>query len=272
MTDDQSVESDHPPEMDVDSESRSDRADDDATHGDEGEAIIENSDSDDVLIEFSLDDLGRAYAEAVGLKPKPSMAGSDPMIPAVDDPRDVADADNAACELSPKTILEAILFMGSPDGVKLTSRKIASMMRDVSAKEIHDLVKELNRDYEQQQAAYRINSDQHDLQLALVAEFEPIRQQFYGQVRLAKLNQSAIDVLSIVAYNQPVSAEDVDNLRTRPSGAILNQLVKRQLLEVISESTQRRTRLYKTTDRFLDLFGLESISDLPRAESDLELL
>lgn len=231
----------------------------------------ENEFDEDEITEISLDDLGRAYAKAIGLEPKTPELFVEPEEEAVENPKDVADADNKSCPVSPKSILEAILFVGSPTDVRLTSRKIASLMRDVSPKEVTALTKELNKEYEEQNSAFRIVNRKNDLQLQLVEELEPIRQAFYGEVRIAKLSQSSIDVLSIVAYNQPITKKDVEKLRTLPCGPVLNQLVKRQLLELIENPANKREKLYQTSDRFLELFGLESLSDLPRADSDLEL-
>ena len=97
-------------------------------------------------IELSLDDLGRAYAEAIGLPPRKAIESG---LADVDDPRDEAAADNAPCPISAKSILEAAVFLGSPESEKLTTRKIASIMRDVTEKEIRTLVQGLNREYEE---------------------------------------------------------------------------------------------------------------------------
>ncbi len=78
--------------------------------------------------------------------------------------------------------------------------------------------------------------------------------------------QAAIEVLSIVAYNQPVTTDAVNRLRAAQSGAILSQLTRRQLLRVERFDDRPRVANYSTTDRFLSLFGLESLSDLPRSE------
>jgi segregation and condensation protein B len=94
--------------------------------------------------------------------------------------------------------------------------------------------------------------------------YQPIRQKFYGEIREAQLNQFAIDILSIVAYQQPISRNELDKIRQRPSGSLLNQLVERQLL-LVDPTSPSSNKIYRTTDRFLELFGLTSIEDLPLA-------
>jgi len=69
-----------------------------------------------------------------------------------------------------------------------------------------------------------------------------------------------------VAYNQPVTADQISQLRNLASGPMLSQLVRRRLLRVERPQQKPRTPLYYTTDRFLRLFGLEKLDDLPRGE------
>jgi segregation and condensation protein B len=95
-----------------------------------------------------------------------------------------------------------------------------------------------------------------------------LRDAFYGRIREARLSQPAIDVLAIVAYQQPVSQAEIDRLRGRPSATILSQLVRRDLLSVERLGGKAKPA-YRTTERFLDLFDLDDVSDLPRSQ-DLE--
>ena len=229
----------------------------------ENEEIAESDDDVDELteagIELSLDELGRAYARASGIEPE------EPQEPIDAEP--VALDDDAHCELSPKSILEAILFVGSTDPDEpLTTRKIASWIRGVSPKEITQLAKELQQEYEQTGSAFRVQRDRNQLRLILASDYEVVRESFYGETRKAKLSQQAIDVLAIVAYNQPIKKEEVNELRSRDCGSILNQLVKRNLVGWSPDQEKTKLKNYHTTDRFLDLFGLESIEDLPQSE------
>ncbi len=216
----------------------------------------DNQPADDM--EMSLDELGRAYAKAVGLIPDapPDDAKS------VDD---LAETDDS-CEVSPKSILEAILFVGAPPDVEaLTTRQIASWIRDVSPREIAQLVKELNGQYQEEGAAYRIETAGERVQMVLAVPFHSLREGFYGEVRTVRLSQQAIDVLAIVAWQQPITREQVSELRFRDCGGILSQLVRRGLLSVEPGEGNTKSRLYRTTDRFLELFGLESLEDLPQS-------
>ncbi|MCL2347936.1 MAG: SMC-Scp complex subunit ScpB [Planctomycetaceae bacterium] len=171
------------------------------------------------------------------------------------------------CELSPRTIFEAMLFVGDRENRPLSLEQAAKLMRNVSQEELLDLVGQLNHSYTEWGVPYRIIQEHDGYRMTLQAEFEPIRERFYGKVRETRLTQTAIDVLSIVAYQQPITADEVQKLRKSPGQSILSQLVKRGLLEIQKIIRDKRTvSLYRTTDRFLQLFQLESLDDLPVAE------
>lgn len=184
--------------------------------------------------------------------------------PALPIPRDPKN-DNS-CEITPRNILEAMLFVGNADNAPLEAQHVASLMRGVTAPEIDTLVIELNKSYMQEGAPYQIVGEAGGYRLALREQYSRTRDKFYGRVREARLSQAAIEVLSIVAYNQPVTTDQVSKFRDAKSGAILSQLVRRQLLRVERFDDQPRIANYSTTDRFLGLFGLDCLGDLPRSE------
>jgi segregation and condensation protein B len=174
--------------------------------------------------------------------------------------------DDDACAVTPKSILEAILFVGHPGNEPLASERIAALMRGVTAREIDELVTELNAQYAAEGCPYAIVSVDLGYQLALKPEFAPLRDAFYGRVREARLSQAAIDVLAIVAYQQPIAQDDIDRLRGKPSGTILSQLVRRDLLILNRPAEKKGKAVFRTTDRFLDLFDLDQLADLPRSQ------
>ena len=197
-----------------------------------------------------------------------------PDKPEIDDFDDAADSDaptvpreEEKIELSPLSILEAMLFVGNKENRPLTPERASDFMRNVSPEEITQLIEKLNERYAVMNCPYEIVAIENGFRLALRDDFESVRTQFQGRIKEARLNQSAIDVLSIVAYRQPVTAEDVQKIRKQPSLSILSQLVRRDLLQIERESKGKRsTAYYKTTDRFLRLFDIESLDELPTTE------
>jgi segregation and condensation protein B len=232
--------------------------------------------------EFSLDQLSQAYAEVLkgrtdgdaDEQPDPVDSTENEDTDNVPFEKNSPEVDNAACPISPESIIESILFVGAPKGVKLNSRKVAAVLRDVSPKEVTKIVRELNEKYEKEDSAYRIKSDGGVFQMVLDPKLLDFQQDFFGRNRQVRLSQAAIDVMAIVAYNQPATRDQVDKIRAKPSGSVLSQLVRRQLLFVEPGETDPKIRYYATTDRFLDLFSLEEIADLPQSHdvSDIEEL
>jgi segregation and condensation protein B len=235
---------------------------------------------------ISLDELSEAFAHAMGddmesatqEKRPPGEPSAEAAALAGDQgrPEQLAEPGQQAppetddsCEISPRTILEAMLFVGDRDGRPLAAERAAELMRGVEPEEITGLVDELNRRYAASGCPYHIIGDRSGYRLVLRKAFHPLRNLFYGRIREARLSQAAIDVLAIVAYQQPLTSEQISRLRGKPSAHVLAQLVRRGLLRVERVQTERRTAQYFTTDRFLELFSLESLKDLPQSE-DLE--
>ncbi len=220
---------------------------------------------------LSLDELSGSLAQLLG-------KGADPYAenaPAADAPEmatDGADEDEGRrrqdtdCPLSPRSILEAMLFVGHPANEPLTATHIAALMRGVRASEVDLLVEELNATYLEEGCPYAIRPVGVGYRLELTGEFESLREKFYGKVREAKLSQAAIDVLAVVAYHQPVDCAFVDKMRREESGRALSQLVRRELLTIERTDERPRRTLYRTTGRFLEFFGLQSLDELPQSQ------
>lgn len=235
----------------------------------------ENIDDEDGVESISLDDLGAAYARAAAAHDPESFAE-----PSTDEPEsDEATEEDAAAEEVPPTteseqvhpagIIEAALFIGHPENECFTAKKLAGLMRDVSADEVVALIKDLNQTYKDAEQAFRIVEQDEGFRLTIAPQVEEIRSSFLGKVREARLTQSAIEVLALVAYQPGITAQTVQDQRGRDCGALLNQLVRRRLLEIErkpAEKSGKRVAHYSPTERFLALFHLESLEDLPMVD------
>jgi segregation and condensation protein B len=224
---------------------------------------------------LSLEDLNAAFAEMLSTGDDPYSGRPDraPDKSETAGQQDLAielvaepDEADAGCEITPRTILEAMLFVGSPDNQPVTSERVAGLMRGVRPVEIDDLVRELNEQYDANGCPYRIEDEAGGYKLVLREGFAAVRDKYFGRTRQAKLSPAAVEVLSIIAYNGAQSADDVARMRGRPSGAILAQLVRRQLLHVERDPQAPRKARYHSTPRLLALLGLETLDDLPRGQ------
>lgn len=231
-----------------------------------------DSDAED-HVEPSLDQLSQAFAEAMGRTSESDAADSeDAQVGEIDVPvtnEDSTTAEAGSCPLTPQSILEAILFVGHPENEPISADSIVRLLRGVEPDELPDLVAELNSSYADRMFPVVVATTPQGFRLELREEFEAVRQRFYGRVRKAKLSQLAVDVLAVVAYNQPVTRERLDQLLNQngpQSSRILNQLVRRELIALRIVDGPPKKREYVTTDRFLQLFDLEDLADLPRSE------
>jgi segregation and condensation protein B len=225
---------------------------------------------------ISLDELAEAFAQVMGAEPRRTAESPPPDSPVAvqaeatvelaSEPSPHVAAEDDPCPISPQTILEAMLFVGNRDNRPLSPGRAAESMRDVTPDEIPPLVDELNRRYAAQGAPYHVVGEGDGYRLTLQREFHPLRNRFYGRIREARLSQAAIDVLALVAYQQPITSEKIGRLRGKPSNHVLTHLVRRGLLRIERPEPKRRTPHYYTTDRFLRLFNLQSLDDLPRSE------
>ncbi len=225
---------------------------------------------------LSLDQLSHAFAAmfASGDDPysSPTDADADPILAEANDALDGASegarraAADAACEISPRTILEAMLFVGTPDNRPLAAQQVAAMMRGVRPAEIEELVNDLNASYLKHGCPYAIVAEGVGYRMVVRSDYAAIGERLYNRVRTARLSPAAVEVLAAVAYNEPLTGEQVAQMRGVASGSILAQLVRRQLLRLERPDDRSARARYFTTPRFLSLFGLSSLEDLPRSE------
>jgi len=159
-----------------------------------------------------------------------------------------------------------MLFVGRPDNGPLSARELAAAMRGVSPGEIEAAINELNATYDTDKAPYWIEQNNGGYRLVLRDEFQRMRDKFYGRVKEARLSPAVLEVLSVLAYNQPATADHLSELRGAPAGAALSTLVRRRLVKLERSVDSGKSSQYSTTERFLKLFGLESLEALPRAE------
>ncbi len=169
--------------------------------------------------------------------------------------------------LTPIRVLEAILFVG---GQPLALTKLARLIGEtVEPQQISSWVDELNTQYAEENRPYEIRYSSGGYHLELRPEYEKLRQRVYGVgPREVKLSQEALEVLALVAYQQPISADEVAGHGKANAASILRQLLRRDLVALERNAAEGETKVvaYRTTDRFLQLFSLRSLADLPRPD------
>jgi segregation and condensation protein B len=214
---------------------------------------------------LSIDRLAQAFAAMMGA-PDPHVADEPPAaeVLEVDASPDLDDsgAADAACRVSPLTILEALLFVGLPGGRPVSSRTVAGLMRGVRPQEIDEFAAELRRLYAANNCPYEVAAKDDGWVLRLRPEFAQYGSVLEAKARLVRLDAEALDALATIAWNQPVPRDRLVELGCDAAPAVLRQLVRRGLLE-LRQDAAGGPPAYATTAKFLEVFKLESLADLP---------
>lgn len=179
------------------------------------------------------------------------------------------EAEDEPLLVSPTQIIEAALFVG---GSPLTTKKLASLFdAHVDHLSIEAQIDELNEQYREQYRPYEIRLGEGGYRMALRADFETLRNKVYGVgPREVKLSQDALEVLALVAYQQPLPHKRLLLSGKKNAGNLVRGLIRRELVRVERTSASADGVQYHTTPRFLALFGLSGVDELPQID-DLAL-
>lgn len=169
-------------------------------------------------------------------------------------------------ELKKETALcETILFLESePLTVKVLSNK-AQLAEDIVEKCIENLQE-------------KYNSEDSGIEIAMITggwclvpkkEYWDVLKEFYGAKREGRLSKSALETLSIIAYKQPITRAEIEQIRGVGVDNMIRLLIERALIkEVGKKEAPGRPTMYGTTKEFLKLFHLNSIAELPKLDED----
>ncbi len=183
-------------------------------------------------------------------------------VPVVAEEVPIAEAVNEEVPPAPLQIIEAMLFIGGPP---LSAARANDSIRGFDEEQFRSTIETLNRVYRLQNRPYTVTTTEQGCTLTLRPRFAGLKERLYGGPREARLTQQALDVLSLVTYRQPVAKAEVDSVRGMESGAILRQLIRLGLISISQRADAKKREVsYSTTPRFLELFNLKSLEELPQ--------
>lgn len=164
-----------------------------------------------------------------------------------------------------KSVLEGLLFVVGDDG--LTLDQIMNIM-ELEEEDAKKVLMDLRSDYDNNDRGIRINFLGNTFKLTTKAEHKDYYQKLIENSQNNNLSQSALEILAIVVYNEPVTRVQVDNIRGVSSSQMMRKLVAKGFLKEVGRADMPgKPILYKTTNEFLDYFGLSSKEDLPKLDS-----
>jgi segregation and condensation protein B len=160
--------------------------------------------------------------------------------------------------------LEALLLSThSP----LTAGRLAELLGVTGTKTVRAAIKELNAQYESGGRSFRIEQVAGGFQMLTLPEFGEYLKKLHQKEIDAKLTKAALETLAIIAYKQPILRADVESIRGVACGETIRSLMEKHLVKIAGRAEEPgRPILYGTTKRFLELFGLNTLKDLPQPE------
>jgi len=161
--------------------------------------------------------------------------------------------------------LKALLFLSQQPQ---TSRKLAKLAGLADGTKARTLVRTLNRQYDAEGSAFRVEEVAGGFQLMTRSKFAPWLRRLHSTPVEVRLSAPAMETLAVVAYRQPVLRAEIEAIRGVQSGEVLRQLIERDLVRIVGRSDNLgRPFLYGTTRQFLQVFGLRHLDELPESDT-----
>lgn len=162
-----------------------------------------------------------------------------------------------------KAILENVLFVS--DSPLSLDRIVALFEGEVTKEEIAEALEELKEDFESR--ALELTEIAEGWRFQTRAEYSQWITRFFKMERGQKLSRASLEVLAIIAYRQPITRAEIDEIRGVDSGGVLRNLIDKSLVKTMGRrKVPGRPMMYGTTSRFLEYFGLARLADLPTME------
>ncbi len=167
-------------------------------------------------------------------------------------------------------IIEAIIFAS---GKGISKRALVNGLRDYNAKDIEKALEELEKRYSGEERGVRLIRFNDSYQFETNPAYGGTLSDILMETKERELSKTLLQVLAIIAYKQPVTRLEIEDLRGVGSDYVLGMLTKLGLIDVVGrKETLGRPLLYGTTDEFLKKFGLHSLEDLPDYDELMRLI
>lgn len=166
----------------------------------------------------------------------------------------------------PRRLIEALLF-ASPEPLPLSRLEELVGDADLGGKTVRALLDELKEEYDRDGRAFALREGKAGSQLKTREEFAPWVKNLFGPRAAIRLSHAALETLAIVAYKQPITRIEIEAIRGVNVDGLVKNLLDRELIKIAGQKeVVGRPYLYRTSQRFLEQFGLASLAELPPLE------
>lgn len=170
---------------------------------------------------------------------------------------------NQEVEPTVESVTEAVLFASDEP---LPAARLANIV-GTSVAQIRQHIKNLNDKYQTNANAFRIEQIAGGYQMLTLSPYNHWLKKLLRVRSDSKLSPAAMETLAIIAYKQPVIRVDIEAIRGVAAGEIIRNLMYKGLVKIVGRAeVLGRPMLYGTTKKFLEVFGLNTLKDLPKIE------
>lgn len=160
-----------------------------------------------------------------------------------------------------KAVVEGLLFVVGDEGITVEEMK---KVLDVDNETLKQIFLELKKDYEKPDRGLKISYLGNAFKLTTKEEHKEFYEKLVVDTKNKTLSNASLEVLAVIAYNEPITRLKIDEIRGVNSSQIVRRLLARGFIKICGkEDSIGKPNLYKTTNEFLDYFGLSSKNDLP---------
>jgi segregation and condensation protein B len=169
-----------------------------------------------------------------------------------------------------KDIIEALIFISLEP---LTAEKVKEVLNDFPAAEIDSSLEELLQNYAASEKGIQIIQTAGGYVFTTRPQFDSWVRRLLKVDRKSRLSSAALETLSVIAYHQPITLSEISALRSVDSSYTLKTLLQKKLIKIVGrKNSPGKPLIYRTTERFLAYFGLNSLKDLPTEEEISKIL
>jgi segregation and condensation protein B len=162
-----------------------------------------------------------------------------------------------------ESVVEAVLFASDEP---LTPARLSEIV-GTNVRQLRKHIDDLNEKYKANNNAFRIEQIAGGYQMLTLSEYNHWLKKLVRARDDGKLSQPALETLAIIAYKQPIIRADIEAIRGVAAGEMIRNLMYKGLVKITGRAEiVGRPMLYGTTKKFLEVFGLHTIKDLPKAE------
>jgi len=178
--------------------------------------------------------------------------------------------DSSLTRIQVRSILEAILFAANEP---ISLEQFGHVFSNLLVDDIRNQLTKLRDEYQATNRSFQLIEIANGFQVCTRPEYRSWIEKFHTRQIRVRLSPSALETVAIVAYKQPVTRTEVEEIRGVNSDSVLSSLIQKGLVRIAGRKPgQGRSLLFSTTDEFLEQFGLRDLSDLPSMKEIEEIL